>query len=54
VVHEPSLAKFVTIDHIGIHGNEMADKRAADKCSMGKHFDYDLSIDYTRPFRDKF
>ena len=34
--------------HIGIHGNEMADKlanTAEDECCMGRHFDYDLSND---------
>jgi len=34
----------------------MADKlanEAADECSMSRHFDYDLSNDYTQPFKDK-
>ena len=42
--------------HTGIHGNEMADKLAneADECCMGRHFDFDVSNDYTQPFKDKF
>ncbi len=39
----------------------MADKlanEAADECCMSRHFrvkfDYDLSNDYTQPFKDKF
>ncbi len=35
----------------------MADKltnEAADECSTSRHFDYDLSNDYTQPFKDKF
>ena len=27
---------------------------AADECCMSRHFDYDLSNDYTQPFRDRF
>jgi len=27
---------------------------AADECCMSRHFDYDLSNDYTQPFRDKY
>ena len=41
----------------GIHGNEKADKLAnepADECCMGRHFDYDLSDDYTQPFQGQF
>ncbi len=37
--------------------SHIADKlanEAADECRMGRHFDYDLSNDYTQPFRDKF
>ena len=43
--------------HIGIQGNEMADKLAngaADLCCMSRQFDHDLSSDYTQPFKDKF
>jgi len=43
--------------HIGIHGNKMAGtlaNEAADECCMSRHFDYDLSNDFTQPFKDKF
>ncbi len=38
---------------VGIHRNEMVANEAADECCMGRHFDYDLSNDYTQSFRDK-
>ncbi len=37
--------------------HEMADKlanEAADECCMGRHFDCDLSNDYTPPFKHKY
>jgi len=42
---------------IGIRSNEMADNlanEAADECCLGRHYGYDLSTDYTQPFRDKY
>jgi len=52
---ETILLKIKT--HIGIHGNEMADKlanEAPDQCCRSRQLDNDLSKDYTQPFTDKF
>ena len=41
--------------HIGIHGNEMADKLANEAAeARDMHWDFDLSHDFSEPFRDNF
>ena len=43
--------------HIGIHGNETADKlanAAAEECTKARQLDCDVSQKYCKPFKDKF
>ena len=43
--------------HIGIHGNEMADKlanEAVEECTKARQFDRDVSQEYCEPFKEKF
>ena len=43
--------------HIGIHGNEMADKLAhetTEECAKARQFDNDVSQEHCEPFKDKF